>query len=115
MIYLGDGAVGIDDERLAFLRSVTEAASLTYIPLVILSRGVSNGVRIHHVAADFHRSVVLWNNQTVALTQDDVVVAAGVGQSLVKLNADGIGRSSGERTQADGIFRSNIRLCHLDE
>ena len=73
-------AIHVDDVSLALLGFVRESASLIDIVASALALDITYSVGIHHLAVHFHRGFILGHHQSVALTQDDVVTAAGVGE-----------------------------------
>ena len=84
----GDLTVLVEDEGLGALGTIAIATSLVDVPLVALTLAVGHGVGIHDVTIDLDRTRVFGHDETVALTEDDIVVATGIGQGFVEFDTD---------------------------
>ena len=85
MIDLSHRTVGIDDISLLLLGAFTETTSLTNIPLIAFITFECYGIGIHDIATDFHRTLILWDNETVAFTKHNVFIATRMFQGFTQL------------------------------
>ena len=98
-------------------RALTIAACLTDIILVVLLVLEGHRVRLLDITRDLHCTVVTGNNQTVAILQLDILVAAGIGQGLIEVDTYQIGGLGGQLFQTQRVTRTGgcTLSGHLDE
>ena len=92
----GDSTVHIYNICVALLGITAETSGLVHILTHLAALDIPHCVGVHHSTVYLNSTVILWNNQPVALTQYDIVLAARIFHRLVQIDTDRIGAGNVE-------------------